>query len=357
MSLVHIEINHFRNLQQVSLQPAAKLNIITGENAAGKTNLLESLHYLSFARSFRTAQTRDLIMYQQPYFRLMGKLQHPVATLGIQKSSQEQIIRINQQTVNRTADLAAMFPVVAIHPDSHQLISAGPEYRRQYLDWGVFHVEHHYLQVWKDFRTALSQRNAALRHNQPDKLCCLWDTALVEAAQQMETMRLAYLDELTLSLNRLRPLLFPGSELVLEYRPGWQSDAGYQGYLIESLQKDKDKGFTQGGPHRADCRIRLDNKPVQTAISRGQQKKLVAMLKLAQMEVFSRHSDKTCVLLYDDLPAELDTENRNKLLTLLSALPVQVFISAIEAKQLDLTGWQDMKMFHVEHGKVTEQTR
>ena len=352
MSLAHIEITHFRNLQQVILQPAAKLNIITGENAAGKTNLLESLHYLSFARSFRTAQTRDLIMYQQPFFRLMGKLQKPPATLGIQKSTQEQIIRINQQTVNRTADLAAVFPVVAIHPDSHQLISAGPEYRRQYLDWGVFHVEHHYLQVWKDFRTALSQRNAALRHNQPDKLCCLWDQALADAAQHMEKMRTDYLAELSISLDHIRPLLFPGVELTLEYRPGWQSEAGYSGYLRETLQKDKEKGFTQGGPHRADLRIKLDNRPVQSAISRGQQKKLVAMLKLAQMDVFSRHSDKTCVLLYDDLPAELDAENRNKLLKLLSELPVQVFISAIEADQLDVSGWQDMKMFHVEHGKV-----
>lgn len=352
MSLTHLDILHFRNLQRVDIQPAAKLNIITGENAAGKTNLLESLHYLSFTRSFRSAQTRDLIMYQQPFFRLIGKFEQPHATLGIQKSSQEQVIRINQQTVNRTADLAAMFPVVAIHPDSHQLISAGPEYRRQYLDWGVFHVEHLYLQVWKDFRTALAQRNAALRNNQPDKLCGLWDQALADAAQQMESMRTNYLQQLSSSLAVLQPVLFPDASLSLDYRPGWQGESNYRDYLQQSLHKDKEKGFTQGGPHRADIRIKLDDKPVQSAISRGQQKKLVAMLKLAQMEVFSRHSDKTCVLLYDDLPAELDADNRNKLLQLLAKLPVQVFISAIESSQLNLAGWNDLKMFHVEHGKV-----
>lgn len=352
MSLVHLDIFHFRNLQRVEIQPAAKLNLITGENAAGKTNLLESLHYLSFARSFRSAQTRDLIHYQQPFFRLVGKLEQPPAILGIQKSLQEQIIRINQKTVNRSADLAALFPVVAIHPDSHQLISAGPEYRRQYLDWGVFHVEHQYLQVWKDFRTALAQRNAALRNNQPDKLCCLWDQALTEAAQQMERMRTSYLQYLVSSLEILQPILFSGSRISLDYRPGWQGEGNYRDYLLQSLQKDKEKGFTQGGPHRADIRIRLDTKPVQSAISRGQQKKLVAMLKLAQMDVFSRHSDKTCILLYDDLPAELDSENRNKLLRLLAELPVQVFVSAIEAEQLDLSGWDDLKMFHVEHGEV-----
>lgn len=353
MSLAHLDILHFRNLQRVEIQPAAKLNIITGENAAGKTNLLESLHYLSFARSFRSAQTRDLIMYQQPFFRLIGKLQHPQSTLGIQKSPHEQVIRINQQTVNRTADLAAMFPVVAIHPDSHQLISAGPEYRRQYLDWGVFHVEHHYLQVWKDFRTALAQRNAALRNNQPDKLCCLWDQALADTAQQMEKMRTDYLQHLSNSLARLQPILFPDANLLLDYRPGWQGEGDYRDYLQQYLPKDKEKGFTQGGPHRADIRIKLDDKPVQSAISRGQQKKLVTMLKLAQMDVFSRHSEKTCVLLYDDLPAELDADNRSRLLQLLAGLPVQVFVSAIESEQLDLSGWKDLKMFHVEHGKVT----
>ena len=352
MSLSHIEVLHFRNLQQVILEPAAKLNVITGENAAGKTNFLECLHYLSFAKSFRPAQTRDLIMYQQPFFRLLGKLQASQTTLGIQKSAQEQVIRINQQTVNRAADLSAAFPVVAIHPDSHQLISAGPEYRRQYLDWGVFHVEHQYLQVWKDFRTALSQRNAALRNNQPDKMCCLWDQALCTAAQTMENMRTSYLDKLSNSLETLKPILFPNTELSIDYRPGWYSANGFAGYLVETLQKDKEKGFTQGGPHRADLRIRLNHKAVQTAISRGQQKKLVAMLKLAQMDVFSQYSEKTCVLLYDDLPAELDTENRRNLLRLLAGLPVQVFISSIEVGQMDLSAWEDMKMFHVEHGKI-----
>ena len=335
------------------MEPAAKLNIITGENASGKTNLLESIHYLSFTKSFRTAQTRDLIRYQQPFFRLVGQLQNPHTVVGIQKSSHEQVIRINQQSVNRSADLAAVFPVIAIHPDSHQLISEGPEYRRQYLDWGVFHVEHHYLKVWKDYRIALSQRNAALRNNQPDKLCCLWDQALVEAAQNMETMRTRYLQQLDTSIKKIQPILFPDMDVLLEYRPGWQSTTGFSGYLVESLHKDKEKGFTQGGPHRADLRIKLNNKSVQTAISRGQQKKLVAMLKLAQMDVFSQHSAKTCVLLYDDLPAELDAGNRSKLLSLLTDLPVQIFISAIEANQMDLLAWDDMKMFHVEQGKVS----
>jgi DNA replication and repair protein RecF len=353
LSLKQLEVLNFRNLQQVSIEPGAKLNIITGENAAGKTNLLECIHYLSFTKSFRTAQTRDLIMYQQPFFRLVGRLQHPPTVLGIQKSSQEQVIRINQQAVNRTADLAAVFPVVTIHPDSHQLISSGPEYRRQYLDWGVFHVEHQYLKVWKDYRTALSQRNAALRNHQPDKLCCLWDQALIEAAQKMEFMRQTYLGKLGTSIQQILPILFPNAELLVEYRPGWQSATGFGGYLSENLPKDKDKGFTQGGPHRADLRIKLNNKPVQTAISRGQQKKLVAMLKLAQMDVFSQNSDKTCVLLYDDLPAELDAENRSKLLRLVAGLPVQVFISAIEANQLDISAWDNMKMFHVEHGNIS----
>ena len=356
MSLSQIEILNFRNLQQVVLEPAASLNIITGENAAGKTNLLECIHYLSFTKSFRSAQTRDLIMYQQPYFRLIGKLDTPQTLIGIQKSPHEQLIRINQQTINRTADLASIFPVVAIHPDSHLLITGGPEYRRQYLDWGVFHVEHQYLNIWKDYRKALTQRNAALRNQQSDKLCCLWDQALVETGLRMTAMRQSYLDQLDISINKLLPLLFPDVELSLDYREGWQSSTSFSSYLTENLKKDKEKGFTQGGPHRADIRFKLNNKSVQTAISRGQQKKLVALLKLAQMDVFSQNSEKRCVLLYDDLPAELDKKNRANLMKILANLPVQVFITAIEASHLDLVGWDSLKMFHVEHGRLLAGT-
>lgn len=356
MSLNSLEINQFRNLHHVKLQPDAGLNIISGENAAGKTSLLEAIFYLSYGRSFRSSQTRDLIQHEQDYFQIIAKAdQNSSATIiGIQKSTKDQIIRVNQQDISKISVLSALLPVIALHPDSHHLISGGPEQRRQYLDWGVFHVEHGFIDAWKNFKKALSQRNAALRHNQTDKLCQLWDQSLAENAELIESYRNKYLSQLNKILQTKAEILFQGSEIVLSYKRGWGDDEDYLSYLTKTIKKDKEKGFTQAGPHRADLRIKLDGKSAQTSISRGQQKKLVVLLKLAQLELFLQTSDKKCLLLFDDLPAELDEDNRQVIMTMLSHMNVQLFITAIDLNQLDLTAWKSCKMFHVEHGSIAE---
>jgi DNA replication and repair protein RecF len=356
MSLISVEINQFRNLQHIHIQPDAGLNIISGVNAAGKTSFLESLFYLSYGRSFRSSQTRDLIFYQQDYFRLLAKIKTPEAEsiIGIEKSLKNQIIRVNQRDIHKISDLAALFPVIALHPDSHQLITSGPEYRRQYIDWGVFHVEHSFIGAWKSYRKALAQRNAALRQQQANKMCTLWDPILVESAQLIEQARRSYMQKLIIIIEKYAQYLFPKNRISLQYKQGWDEDVTYQTQLELTLARDKDKGYTQSGSHRADIKIRLDNKSAHTAISRGQQKKLVALLKLAQLELFIQLTNRTCVLLYDDLPAELDRDNRGVLMELLSGMSVQLFVSTIEPELLDISFWNTVKMFHVEHGAVSE---
>ena len=126
MSLSHLEITSFRNLHHVSIEPDAGLNLITGINAAGKTSLLESIFYLSYGRSFRSSQTRDLITHGEDFFRLLARLNS--TSIGVQKSIKQQQARINGEDVKRISDLSALLPVIALHPDSHQLISSGPEH-------------------------------------------------------------------------------------------------------------------------------------------------------------------------------------------------------------------------------------
>ena len=356
MSLQSLDITQFRNLHQIKIETDAGLNIITGLNAAGKTSLLEAIFYLSYGRSFRSSQARDLIENNYDFFRLVARVQSSqgIHTLGIQKSSKEQIIRIDKQNVYSLSELSSLLPVIALHPDSHQLIASGPEFRRQYLDWGVFHVEHSFITCWKDFKKALSQRNAALRTHQPDRICSLWHQAICDNAEKIHRYRLAYLEKLQQSLDEISSKLFEHNHVSIEYRRGWSEDLAYLHYLETHLSRDREKGFTQAGPHRADLKIRLDDKSAQTSISRGQQKKLVTLLKLAQLDVFVKNSDKTCILLFDDLPAELDENNRKILMSMLARMNVQLFITAIEAEQLDCSAWSRYKMFHVEHGVIAE---
>ena len=110
--------------------------------------------------------------------------------------------------------------------------------------------------------------------------------------------------------------------------------------------------MTHAGPHRADLFIQVDGKSAQTGISRGQQKVLVALLKLAQVQQFSQSAHRHCILLYDDLAAELDQEHRAHIMSVLAGMPIQLFMTAIEPGQIDLKEWTDVRLFHVEQGRL-----
>ena len=124
--------------------------------------------------------------------------------------------------------------------------------------------------------------------------------------------------------------------------------------LEQNLQKERMKGYTYHGPHRADLNIKVNGQSAQTCISRGQQKTLVALMRLAQAMQFTASTDNSCVLLYDDLAAELDSKHRKLILSVLSSMNIQLFLTAIEKEQIDLSAWQDTRMFHVEHGQISE---
>ncbi len=354
MGLKSLKVTDFRNLSSVHIEPNACLNLITGDNAAGKTSLLESIFYLSYGRSFRSAKTRHLITYEQNLFRLVCDLDDESTRIGLQRDLKEQVIRVNNQSIYRISELSSLLPVLVLHPDSHQLITAGPENRRQYMDWGVFHVEHQFIESWKKYKKALSQRNAALRLHQSDKLCSLWDKELILNALNIQSYRLKYLNLINDIVSELSSVLFPDHQISLSYKQGWPADIDFSAYLSQSLIKDREKGFTQSGPHRADIKITVDGLSAQSSISRGQQKKLVCLLKIAQLILFSKKSKRRCILLFDDLPAELDLDNQNKILSILSNLDIQIFITAIEANQIACDNWKSYKVFHVEQGQVRE---
>ena len=354
MGLVSLEVSQFRNLHAVTLNPNSGLNLIVGDNAAGKTSLLECIFYLSYGRSFRNSLAKHLISYDQDFFRLICNLDDNMTRIGLERHLKDQIIRINRKPVSRISELSALLPVLVLHPDSHQLISAGPENRRQFMDWGVFHVEHRFISSWKSYKKALSQRNASLRLNQSDKLCSLWDIELVEHALVIEKCRLNYLEQITHIVNDLSKELFPEHEISLSYKRGWPDDVDYMSYLKDHLTKDREKGYTQSGPHRADIKITVDGMSAQSSISRGQQKKLVCLLKIAQLSLFSELSNRRCILLFDDLPAELDDDNQNRIMTILSRLNIQLFITAIQVDQINCKNWETYKVFHVEHGCIHE---
>ena len=357
MHLMQLQIRNFRNLGEADFEPVNGVNLITGKNASGKTSLLESIYYLSHVRSFRTPYAADLINRNTDQLQLFARIFTDTGNelpIGIRRSKNKLEVRANRQAVNRIAEVATRFPVLAIHPDSYKLITGSPSQRRQYLDWGVFHVEHGFFEAWQRYKKALLQRNAALKSKQSEKYCALWDKELGQTAGYIDELRKSYISDLQPYMETMIGLFFPGQEVDVIYKRGWTKEQDLIDLLHKERVKDRFKGFTQHGPHRAELLIRVDGQSAQTGISRGQQKALVALLRLAQASQFIESTGRMCVLLYDDLAAELDKQYREKILSVLANMKAQLFLTAIEPEQIDLSGWEQKKMFHVEQGVLKE---
>ena len=357
MSLKYLEISYLRNLNSVKIYPSAELNLISGDNAAGKTSILESIYFISVARSFRSINIKNVIQDGQDCLRVIARQNNKSGLseniIGIEKGHKYTRFRINGETIQQLSKLATYLPVQLIHPEGHNLLEQGPKQRRKFIDWGVFHVEPNFLSLWQQFTRVLKQRNAAIRCKQSKNAICLWNKALIDFGDQITKLRSNYLDELTPYITKYCQLLF-GSEITLKYRQGWSQELSFSESLDKQLDTDISQGFTHSGPQRAELEFTFENHPVQHYFSRGQQKLLVSALRLAQIEHLKYKCDKNTVLLLDDIAAELDNEHRNTLISAALTTGAQLFVTITEQSLISIPKNVVTKVFHVEHGNVTE---
>lgn len=351
MSLDKLVINQFRNLEPVELYPSSSLNIIYGNNASGKTSLLEAIHYLSTARSFRTPNIADIIQHDADYLLVSGLANK--TQIGVKRSKKESLMKCNGQVVQRVSELAKYLPLQVIHPESHHLVSGGPKVRRQFIDWGVFHVEHDFYEVWLRYQKALKQKNSALKQRM-HSVYHAWDEELSRMALKLNVMREDYIREFLALLPQFTQAIVGKHEIEMVYQAGWDTEQNLFQVLKHSIQKDIQRGFTYFGPHRAELVIKVNGYKAQAEISRGQQKMLVFAMRLAQAKLFAQKSGRVPVVLIDDITAELDAHHQATLMGVLGDMNAQVFITCIDPKQLACEHWQDKKKFHVEHGCVQQ---
>jgi DNA replication and repair protein RecF len=358
MPLKSLSIDGFRNIESVKLRFSPQLNLFIGENAAGKTSLLEALYVLARARSFRTRDLDKTIQTGEKGFQLVatvckaGKREIPV---GMSRSEKKLIARIDSKPIKRLSELAALFPVQWLGGNLHRLIEEGPAVRRQYLDWGLFHVKQTYLQEWKRFQKLLKQRNAALRKNASAKEISAWDIELATSGEELHQMRERYIMDLESVVSAISTgLLNTDGELRIGYRRGWSQEISYRQALETGLTRDRELGYTRKGPQRAELAFLYQGQPLTEQFSRGQLKLFVIALKVAQAQFLKRDTSQISLFLMDDIGAELDGENQLRVIQLLRSVGAQVFVTAIN--DIEDTGWKSDQAgrFHVKHGVVTE---
>ncbi|MGR9053583.1 MAG: DNA replication/repair protein RecF, partial [Gammaproteobacteria bacterium] len=272
--------------------------------------------------------------------------------LGIRYDGRDFEIRINQQSNQARDQLAHALPIQLIDPKSYRLLDAGPQLRREFIDWGAFNSYENFLPAWRQFKTALKQRNALLKVKRPEHIE-VWNKELVNYGTIVADLRSRYIQDLDDVFQAIIGQFLQLNAIEFSLYPGWQHDKGLLASLNDDLEKDLRYGFTHSGPHRCELTILADGLPAKDYVSRGQLKLLVLGLKLAQIKVLQQKNDNGGCLLIDDFTAELDASNRSKLLNYLGTIGFQVFITATELQEFgDIASYSNCKVFHVEQGQV-----
>lgn len=357
MRLLRLKASHLRNLQDLDLRASPGITVFQGPNASGKSSLLEGIHALSCGKSFRTQHLVHAIRHGEERMVISGELTSPAAgtiSIGIEleRGHGRARMRAGGRPVQKASELAAMMPVIAIHQESHRVFTEGPQYRRQFLDWGLFHVEPTFLPAWQRYRRALKQRNALLQQSAPGVEA--WDAELVASGTEIDRLRRRYLALFMPHFQRMTDLLQVPERIEADYGPGWDEELELGDALKAAMGGDRSIGYTRYGPHRADIVFTRGEAQVREDLSRGQLKILVCALHLAQAVAFSETTGRDVLLLIDDLTAELDEAHSRRLLERVLAMGLQTFITGSDPRVAACLGDAEHKVFHVEHGGVRE---
>ena len=359
MALLKLQIRDFRNIQLAELSPGQGLNVLLGCNGSGKTSVLEAIHYLGLGRSFRTHLTSRVIGHGEKAFTLFAQVEsepHSMVPVGLSKSrTGETQLRLAGRPAERLAQLAEVLPLQLIHPEGFSLLTGGPQQRRSFIDWGVFHVEQGFFPLWARVRRLLKQRNALLRQSQSYAPLAFWDQELARLGLELAEYRASYCAAILPLLQEITADFLPEFDFKIVFYPGWDRQRPLDELLQEGFERDRLMGHTAIGPHKADLRLKANGVPVQDMLSRGQLKLLVCAMRLAQGLFLNRQGERQCIFLIDDFASELDSEKRRRLAQRLKQCASQVFITAIdEAPLADMMSELECHLFHVEQGAITE---
>jgi DNA replication and repair protein RecF len=359
--LTRLDIWGLRRFDRVSLAPGPTLNLITGDNGAGKTSILEAMHLMAYGRSFRGRVRDGLVREGAPAVEVFVEWTEAAGRIrraGLRHSGQTWEGRLDGASVAHLGELCAALAVVTFEPGSHSLVTGPAENRRRLLDWGLFHVELDFLRIWRRYARALKQRNALLKAGARPAELDGWEAELADSGETITRSREAYLQQwqplFAAEAAALAPALGATS---LTLQPGWRrEEMGLADALLLARGRDQLAGFTSVGPHRADWKIGLSALPGREALSRGQAKLTALALLLSQARLHAELAGEWPVIALDDLASELDRHHQARVVQGLVDTGAQVFVTGTEApaafEHFAEAGGHPVARFHVEQGRL-----
>ncbi len=364
MQVTGVRLINFRNYASLALRPDAGLCVLTGENASGKTNVLESVFLCALGRSHRTMRDAELVKSGEPF----GSVSLTLDTRGGPRQIDMQLVngerrrvRIDGAQLSRSGELMGCLNVVMFAPEDLEIVKGGPSERRRFLDMMISQLRPSYYYALQQYNAALKQRNALLKDPMGAFAGALdpWDEQLSILGANITLIRAEHAELLSGIAATMHETLSDGREaLTVTYQPNMPPvgpteliDAMREA-LQDNAERDLRTGSTSVGPHRDDLLLRLDGTDARTFASQGQQRTVVLSLKLAQLELLRQQKEDAPVLLLDDVFSELDRQRQRMLL--IAVQGCQTFLTCTHLEELTEAGVLQMQVYHVADGAVTE---
>ena len=373
MQITSLQLQNFRNHEDTTVEWAPHMNVITGQNGSGKTNLIDAIHYLCMSRSFVSSSDRYVVNHDSSFFMIKGHFEGNIRSsfdVGCSYSRGEgKKIFVNESPLDRLSDLIGMVPVVVLSPGDRKLTREGPSERRSFIDSFISQISPAYLQDLLDFRKARKQRNKLLQEfrGSRDVLVAYlepWNVQLVEYGARIVAKR-------TEVLNKFQDYLADEYEVIsgmrhephLKYQTFCEPSEDeevirerYEAVLEEELDHEIERELTLIGPHRDEIVFYLDDFELRNFGSQGQHRLFALALKLAQLLYFSEELDDLPIFLLDDVFGDLDAQRTDVLLNALVDHAGQTFVTAANPipfdEYLSFEGEKNQK-FNVASGQVT----
>jgi len=341
------------------------MNLIVGDNAQGKTNLLEAIYFLSTARSHRTHLDDELIQHGADWFYLKGCLVSELIDTVVEISNViggRKRIKINGETQPKISHLIGQTNVVMFSPESLALVKGSPTDRRKFLDILISQISPIYLQQLQTYQSVLKQRNELLKQIRDKRatndLLAPWDEQLREAGVKIMQKRGEVVAKLSLfARERHEELTNSEEHLGIGYKKSFESSndgdlaSCYQNALSQSLYADTLRGTTSSGPHRDDLTFAINNLDAKRFGSQGQHRTVALSIKLAELSLIKDEIDELPIILLDDVASELDPNRAAFLFNLLAKLNVQVFVTTTHIDNLFVNP-SECVIFNVKSGTI-----
>lgn len=364
MRIDRLAVTQFRNVRQAVWTPSPTVNVVYGENAQGKTNLLEALWLFTGGRSFRRAKDKELIAFGEEKARLICDFfadgRDQTAELTIDKRRHATLNGVAQTSASK---LTGKYTAVVFSPDHLTLVKEGPEERRRFLDAAICQVKPAYIRILSEYTRILTQRNVLLkeaRYRDVGDLLAVFTDRLAAIGALLLQYRLTYVERLQPIAAHIYDGLSGGKErLTLAYEPLREYSAASRDDLTEKLRsrwnatvyEDREAGFTTTGPHREDLSICVNDLAARTYGSQGQQRSAVLSLKMAEASLLKEVTGEYPVVLLDDVMSELDAMRQDYLINHLHDW--QVFITCCDPAAVQRM--TEGRLFRMHGGCLTEE--